>query len=69
MSEPAETRIARVIPLRQEGEQTGAQEADAPRDDPLAAALAFLRRRITGDYEVDEFGFDPELTDKVLLEL
>ena len=26
-------------------------------------ALAFLRRRITGDYEVDEFGFDPDLTD------
>jgi 1-acyl-sn-glycerol-3-phosphate acyltransferase len=33
----------------------------------VAAALAFLRRRITGDFEVDEFGFDPELTDKVLL--
>ncbi|WP_084464193.1 lysophospholipid acyltransferase family protein [Microtetraspora fusca] len=31
--------------------------------------LAFLRRRLTGEYEVDEFGFDPELNDKVLLEL
>ncbi|WP_193318826.1 lysophospholipid acyltransferase family protein [Nonomuraea phyllanthi] len=31
--------------------------------------LAFLRRRIEGDYEVDEFGYDPELTDKVVLEL
>lgn len=37
--------------------------------DRLAAALAFLRGRITGEYEVDEFGYDPELTDKVLLEL
>jgi 1-acyl-sn-glycerol-3-phosphate acyltransferase len=42
-------------------------------DDPaveqrVAEALAFLRRRITGDYEVDEFGFDPELQDRVLLE-
>ena len=26
-----------------------------------------MRRRVTGDYEVDEFGFDPELTDHVLL--
>jgi 1-acyl-sn-glycerol-3-phosphate acyltransferase len=33
----------------------------------LAAGLAFLRRRITGDYTVDEFGFDAELTDAVLL--
>jgi 1-acyl-sn-glycerol-3-phosphate acyltransferase len=32
----------------------------------IAGALAFLRRRITGDYEVDEFGFDPELLDAVL---
>lgn len=35
--------------------------------DQLASALAFLRRRITGEVEVDEFGFDAELTDKVLL--
>ncbi|HEU5265849.1 MAG TPA: hypothetical protein VFU35_04070, partial [Jatrophihabitans sp.] len=32
-----------------------------------ARGLAFLRRRITGDYEVDEFGFDPDLTENVLL--
>ena len=31
--------------------------------------LAFVRRRLTGDYEVDEFGFDPELTEKVLAPL
>ncbi|HEV2779479.1 MAG TPA: lysophospholipid acyltransferase family protein [Actinophytocola sp.] len=33
----------------------------------IAGAVGFLRRRITGDYPVDEFGFDPELTDAVLL--
>jgi 1-acyl-sn-glycerol-3-phosphate acyltransferase len=33
----------------------------------LAGVLAFVRRRLTGEIEVDEFGFDPELTDKVLL--
>ncbi|QMU72962.1 lysophospholipid acyltransferase family protein [Streptacidiphilus sp. P02-A3a] len=32
-----------------------------------AGGLGFLRRRLTGEYRVDEFGFDPELTDKVLL--
>jgi 1-acyl-sn-glycerol-3-phosphate acyltransferase len=33
----------------------------------LAGLLAFLRRRITGEYTVDEFGFDGDLTDSVLL--
>jgi 1-acyl-sn-glycerol-3-phosphate acyltransferase len=33
----------------------------------IASGLAFLRRRLTGDYEVDEFGFDRELTDQVML--
>ena len=35
----------------------------------LADTLAFLRRRITGDYQVDEFGFDKELTDNVMMPL
>lgn len=35
----------------------------------LAGGLAFLRRRVTGDYEVDEFGYDKELTDQVLMSL
>jgi 1-acyl-sn-glycerol-3-phosphate acyltransferase len=34
-------------------------------DRRVAGALSFLRRRLTGDYEVDEFGFDRELTDAV----
>jgi len=33
----------------------------------LAGALAFLRRRVTGDYPVDDFGFDPDLTDSVMM--
>jgi 1-acyl-sn-glycerol-3-phosphate acyltransferase len=32
-------------------------------DQRVAEGLAFLRRRLAGAYEVDEFGFDPELTD------
>jgi 1-acyl-sn-glycerol-3-phosphate acyltransferase len=35
-------------------------------DERVAGALAFLRRRLTGQYEVDEFGFDPDLTQAVV---
>jgi 1-acyl-sn-glycerol-3-phosphate acyltransferase len=31
--------------------------------------VAFARSRLTGDYAVDEFGFDPELTTKIYLPL
>jgi 1-acyl-sn-glycerol-3-phosphate acyltransferase len=33
----------------------------------LASALAFLRRRLTGDYHIDDFGFDRDLTDNVFM--
>ncbi|WP_406137501.1 lysophospholipid acyltransferase family protein [Streptomyces sp. NBC_01089] len=36
-------------------------------DRRIAGGLAFLRRRITGEYDVDEFGYDKELTDQVLM--
>lgn len=61
MSAPEEEREAEVIPI------TSAPLFEEP--DSLAAALAFVRRRIAGEYEVDEFGYDPELTDRVMLEL
>ncbi|MFF2304495.1 lysophospholipid acyltransferase family protein [Streptomyces sp. NPDC058128] len=51
-----------------EGE-TGAGAAAGGWEKRLAGGLAFLRRRITGDYEVDEFGYDEELTDQVLMSL
>jgi 1-acyl-sn-glycerol-3-phosphate acyltransferase len=38
-------------------------------DRRVADGLAFLRRRLTGAYEVDEFGFDRELTDGVFFPL
>ncbi|MFI8854976.1 lysophospholipid acyltransferase family protein [Streptomyces sp. 891-h] len=34
-----------------------------------ARGLDFLRRRVTGEYEVDDFGYDQELTDQVLMTL
>ena len=33
----------------------------------LAGGLAFLRRRLTGEYEIDDFGFDADLTENILL--
>src|SRR5205085_11230372 len=33
----------------------------------LARFLSFLRRRVTGGYEVDEYGFDPEVTERFLM--
>jgi 1-acyl-sn-glycerol-3-phosphate acyltransferase len=48
--------------------QTGAAEVfgdDWERQ--LARFLAFLRRRLTGEYAVDEYGFDQEIAEKLLL--
>lgn len=47
----------------------GIPEPEAPPEweEALAGALAFLRRRLAGEYAVDDFGFDAELTDNVLL--
>jgi 1-acyl-sn-glycerol-3-phosphate acyltransferase len=38
-------------------------------DDPLRRALSLIRTRLTGDYEIDEFGFDPQLTEEILAPL
>lgn len=35
-------------------------------DSRIAGVLKLLRRRLTGEYPVDEFGFDRELTDEVI---
>ncbi|MFK4544600.1 1-acyl-sn-glycerol-3-phosphate acyltransferase [Streptomyces tendae] len=43
--------------------------ADGGLERRVAAGLSFLRRRLTGDYEVDDFGYDAELTDQVLMSL
>jgi len=40
---------------------------DREGDQVLARALAFLRRRLTGDYEIDDLGFDAELTSTLFM--
>jgi len=75
-------RAAKVIPLHPAGVPAATEEPGAvggggdaapPTAGPsalqrqVADAAAFLRRRITGDYAVDEYGFDPDLNDHVLI--
>jgi 1-acyl-sn-glycerol-3-phosphate acyltransferase len=50
-------------PQAQEPEPAGPRELA----DRLADFVAFTRRRLTGEYDVDEFGFDAELADNMLL--
>jgi 1-acyl-sn-glycerol-3-phosphate acyltransferase len=49
------------------GQQERAQQERARWERRVAGALAFLRRRLTGEYDVDEFGFDRDLTENVLM--
>ncbi len=51
------------------GRAPGEADEHGAVSDALAEALGFLRRRLTGDYEVDEYGFDPHLNSAVLLPL
>lgn len=44
------------------------EDAEGARDGSDVRAVAeFIRRRLTGDFEVDEFGFDPQLLDSVFM--
>ncbi|WP_019632306.1 lysophospholipid acyltransferase family protein [Actinomadura atramentaria] len=62
--------VAPVIPL-DSARGAGAAGREAGRHNPVeravASGLAFLRRRLAGEYEVDEFGYDPDLNRSVLL--
>ncbi len=43
------------------------QQTEAGWKRGLAGSLAFLRRRLTGEYEVDDFGYDADFTEHVLV--
>ncbi|WP_166137405.1 lysophospholipid acyltransferase family protein [Nocardioides ochotonae] len=48
--------------------QVGAREVFGEEWEPqLARFLAFLRRRATGEYVVDEYGFDQEVTERLVM--
>src|SRR3954452_18129214 len=59
---------ARVIRLRPDDDDPPPQSPPS-WDEQVSGGLEFLRRRLTGDYATDEFGFDPDLADHVLLPL
>lgn len=54
---------ALVTGLRMAGSAAGLSGDDL--DARITRALAFLRRRLTGEYDVDDFGFDAEFTHEV----
>lgn len=54
-----------VLMLRTGARLVGQSEAEA--EQTVAQLLAFLRRRLTGDYEIDSFGFDRDFTDTIYL--
>jgi 1-acyl-sn-glycerol-3-phosphate acyltransferase len=69
---PAPRRVNGRRPIPEMPVLTEPEPAKEPAPDPIdvwdkrvAGALAFLRRRLAGAYEVDDFGFDRELTDGV----
>ncbi|MDF2090756.1 1-acyl-sn-glycerol-3-phosphate acyltransferase [Knoellia sp. 3-2P3] len=58
---------AGVAAMRVAAEATGLSPEDVERR--VAETLSFLRRRLTGDYRVDEFGFDEDFTEHAYLPL
>jgi 1-acyl-sn-glycerol-3-phosphate acyltransferase len=70
MADAHRTAALRVVPDPDVSEPTALPvppEGDPAQSEALAAALAFLRRRLAGGYAVDDFGFDRDLTESVLL--
>jgi 1-acyl-sn-glycerol-3-phosphate acyltransferase len=59
-------RIA-IATLRAAARASGLSADDIERQ--VAGTLAFLRRRLTGEYTVDDFGFDEDFTENLYLPL
>lgn len=65
-----ETGLCRVHREQEEEELRSGPARIGPFEvETLEELVAFVRRRMTGDYEVDEFGFDPDLTERILAPL
>jgi 1-acyl-sn-glycerol-3-phosphate acyltransferase len=63
----AETSAAAEEPAPDHPGAAPAEEGPSAAEEAVERLFAFLRRRLDGDYAVDEFGFDPDLTDNVLI--
>lgn len=55
--------VIRELNQRRAGAESGSGDLVAR----IAGLADFLRKRLTGDYTVDEFGFDPQYNDAVVL--
>jgi 1-acyl-sn-glycerol-3-phosphate acyltransferase len=60
---------AAVVPFtRRADDPAEGDDPAGPRwDQQATAALEFLRRRLAGDYRIDDFGFDQDLTEQALM--
>jgi 1-acyl-sn-glycerol-3-phosphate acyltransferase len=63
--EPAKAETVDAEDAVDTKDAVGASDAVDIWDQRVAKGLAFLRRRLAGAYEVDDFGFDPDLNDAV----
>jgi 1-acyl-sn-glycerol-3-phosphate acyltransferase len=63
--------VVREIDERRGGAAASGATQETPNElaQRIAAVGEFVRRRLTGDYVVDEFGFDPHFTDAIVLPL
>lgn len=67
---PTAQALAEVIALHPGAADRAPDAGAAPAEglpERVSAALEFLRRRLTGEYEVDDFGFDPDFNESVVL--
>ena len=55
------------VPVTREEQDPEKQQDEGGLERRIAHGLSFLRRRLTGDYDVDDFGYEEELTDQVLM--
>lgn len=63
----AETAEGIEAVIREFDQRRGAEPEHNDLVSRIAGLAEFLRKRLTGDYSVDEFGFDPEYNDAVVL--
>ena len=63
--------VVRDIDARRGGAAAGDQTPEEPNEiaQRIASIAQFVRRRMTGDYTVDEFGFDPHFNDTIVMPL
>ncbi len=62
-------RIHEPAPLRRAARTDRATQRPPARDAELGSLGDFLRRRLAGEYPIDDFGYDRELSRQVLLPL